>query len=147
MLRAGVRTMSEVGPSLRRASLRPLFEALAAAALFGAATPASKRLLADLSPLALAGLLYLGAAIATAPSLRRRRARGTGRRTAADRARLVGAVGLGGVVGPVLLLEGLQRASAGAVSLWLPLETAFTAAFGALWFSEPLGPRGWLGAG
>jgi drug/metabolite transporter (DMT)-like permease len=32
------------------------------------------------------------------------------------------------------------------VALWLNLEMAFTAALGALWFREPLGARGWLGA-
>lgn len=126
--------------------MRAVVQALVAAALFGAATPASKLLLGELSPRALAGLLYLGAALATAPSLRRRPAHGSGRRSGADRARLAGAVALGGVVGPVLLLEGLARASAGSVALWLNLEMALTAAFGALWFREPLGVRGWLGA-
>ena len=38
--------------------------ALAAAALFGASTPAAKLLLRDFSPLMLAALLYLGAAFA-----------------------------------------------------------------------------------
>jgi len=126
--------------------VRAVVQAFVAAALFGAATPASKLLLAELPPQALAGLLYLGAALATAPSLRRSRARGAGRRRAADRARLAGVVLLGGVVGPVLLLEGLHRASAGSVALWLNLEMAFTAALGALWFRDPLGARGWLGA-
>lgn len=126
--------------------MRAAVQALVAAALFGAATPASKLLLADLSPPALAGLLYLGAALATAPSLRRPPAHGHGRRLAVDRVRLAGAVALGGVVAPVLLLEGLRRASAGSVALWLNLEMAFTAALGALWFREPLGVRGWLGA-
>jgi len=122
-----------------------LFQALAAAALFGAATPASKLLLGELSPQALAGLLYLGAACATAPSLLRRRAHGAGRRSREDRLRLAGAVGLGGIAGPVLLLQGLRLASAGSVALWLNLEMAFTAALGAWWFREPLGRLGWIG--
>ena len=45
----------------------PIFWCLAAAALFGASTPASKHLLGGLGPIALAGLLYLGAAIAVLP--------------------------------------------------------------------------------
>lgn len=45
----------------------PVLWCLAAAALFGASTPASKALLPGLGPLALAGLLYLGAAAAVLP--------------------------------------------------------------------------------
>src|SRR4029450_4280597 len=41
--------------------------ALASAALFGAATPASKWLLAEVPPLQLAGLLYLGAGLGGGP--------------------------------------------------------------------------------
>jgi drug/metabolite transporter (DMT)-like permease len=129
----------------RRLPVRAIIQAFVAAALFGAATPASKLLLADLSAQALAGLLYLGAAVATAPSLLRRRAHGAGRRSASDRMRLAGAVGFGGILGPVLLLEGLRSATAGSVALWLNLEMAFTAALGAWWFREPLGRIGWLG--
>lgn len=125
--------------------MRAILEALVAAVLFGAATPASKRLLAELPPQALTGLLYLGAALATGPALRSRGG-GAGRRAPSDRARLAGAVILGGVIGPVLLLEGLRRASAGSVALWGNLEMAFTAALGALWFRDPLGAGGWLGA-
>lgn len=125
--------------------MRAIVQALLAALLFGAATPASKLLLADLSPQALAGLLYLGAACATAPALLRRRAHGTGRPGPNDRLRLAGAVGLGGIAGPVLLLEGLRSAAAGSVALWLNLEMAFTAALGAWWFRDPLGRLGWWG--
>ncbi len=126
--------------------MHAILQALVAAALFGAATPASKVLLAELPAQALAGLLYLGAACAMAPSLLRRRAHGAGRRSGRDRLRLAGAVGLGGIAGPVLLLEGLRSATAGSVALWLNLEMAFTAALGAWWFREPLGWTGWLGA-
>ena len=45
----------------------PVMWCLIAAALFGASTPAAKVFLASVGPLALAGLLYLGAAIAVLP--------------------------------------------------------------------------------
>jgi len=48
-------------------SKRPLLIALLSAALFGAATPASKGLLTDLSAFHVAGLLYLGAALGVVP--------------------------------------------------------------------------------
>ena len=119
-------------------------QALLAALLFGASTPASKCLLATVTPLQLAGLLYLGAALGTAlPFLRQRETlRAMGRRNAL---RLIGAIALGGIVGPVLLLVGLRASLAGSVSLLLNLELAATAVLGVLLFREPLGPKGWLG--
>ena len=42
---------------------RTIFYALAAAALFGASTPFAKRLGGDMSPVLLAGLLYLGSGV------------------------------------------------------------------------------------
>jgi drug/metabolite transporter (DMT)-like permease len=124
----------------------PALLALLSAALFGAATPASKWLLADLSPLQLAGLLYLGAAAGVAPVALSRGWRGAWPRSRASARRLAGAIALGGVLGPVLLLLGLRLASAASVSLWLNLELAATAVLGALFFHDPLGRYGWTGA-
>ena len=120
--------------------------ALLSAALFGAATPASKRLLASLEPFQLAGLLYLGAALGMAPRLALDRHAASWRRL--DRAnalRLSGAVLFGGVLGPVLLLAALRQTLAGSVSLLLTLELAATAGIGVLLFREQLGRAGWLG--
>ena len=52
-------------PAIRRRG-RGALCGLAAAALFGASAPLSKRLLPALSPLVLAGLLYLGAGLGLA---------------------------------------------------------------------------------
>ena len=125
--------------------LAPLGMALLAAALFGAATPASKWLLGALTPLQLAGLLYLGAALGVAPALVRARSIAFPR----DRRRrglLLGAITCGGLLGPVFLLLGLRLASAASVALWLNLELAATAVLGALVFHDRLGASGWLGA-
>jgi drug/metabolite transporter (DMT)-like permease len=133
------------GAGHARASLLPLGLALLAAALFGAATPASKWLLDALTPLQLAGLLYLGAAAGVAPLALRGGARALAPRGRANARRLAGVVLLGGVLGPVLLLLGLRAASAASASLWLNLELAATALLGALAFGDRLGRRGWLG--
>jgi len=120
--------------------------ALASAVLFGAAMPAAKVLLARLTAFQLAGLLYLGAAVGIAPRALWRH----GHRPVLDRAnrgRLAGAVVLGGIAGPLLLLLGLRSAPAGSVSLLLNAEVAATAALGALVFGEALGTRGWVGVG
>jgi len=114
---------------------------LIAAALFGAATPLSKVLLSGMGPFTLAGLLYLGAALATAPFAWPREA--TPRPSQANVARLGGAVFFGGVLGPVLMLAGLARGAAGSVSLWLNLETVATALLSWAFFREHLGGRVW----
>jgi drug/metabolite transporter (DMT)-like permease len=127
-------------------SFRPTLECLLAAALFGVTTPAAKWLLVPVGPLAMAGLLYLGAALATAPwALRERRQvlRADGRNWAC----LAGAVVFGGGLGPVLLMWGLTLAPAASVALWLNLETAATALLAWLLFREHVPPRTWLAIG
>lgn len=125
--------------------MRAAVLALLAALLFGASTPASKWLLGDLAPWTLAGLLYLGAALGTAPAWLVRRNRTPAAFGRASRLRLAAAIAAGGVAGPVLLLEGLARSQASSVSLLLNLELVATAVLGAWCFRDPLGPRGWLG--
>lgn len=126
----------------------PIFMALLSAILFGAATPASKMLLEGLTPFQLAGLLYLGAAVAVAPAALRHGGAALPRRTdRRNQMRLLGAVVFGGVLGPVALLFGLRLAGAASVSLWLNLELAATAVLGAFVFRDHLGPRGWMGVG
>lgn len=121
--------------------------AILSAMLFGAATPISKLLLDGFTPFQLAGLLYLGAALAVAPSALLKQG-GLGLPPRSDRRnqiRLLGAVVFGGVIGPVLLLFGLHLGEATSVSLWLNLELAATAVLGVLIFKDHLGSRGWLG--
>ena len=120
--------------------------ALLSAILFGAATPASKLLLEGFTPFQLAGLLYLGAAIAVAPSALKKGGFALPRRDdRRNQFRLFGAVLFGGILGPVALLFGLRLAEAASVSLWLNLELAATAVLGAALFHDHLGYRGWLG--
>ncbi len=120
--------------------------ALAAAILFGAATPASKLLLDSLAPFQLAGLLYLGAMLGMVP-LVAREARGApvAPLDSANRRRLAAAVLFGGLAGPVLLLIGLRSSPAGSIALVLNLEGVATAVLGVLFFREHLGRVGWLG--
>ncbi len=126
--------------------MHPYALAVAAAALFGASTPASKLLLDRLHPVQLAGFLYLGAALAMVPIVAGERRRHTvPPLDTANRRRLAGAVVLGGIVGPVLLLVGLELASSTSVSLLLNFETAATAVLGAMVFREHFTPSTLLG--
>src|SRR5262245_48111791 len=123
--------------------------AVLSAALFGAATPASKWLLATLTPFQLAGLLYLGAALVTAPVALRTLdvalLRGeSGRRNIV---RMLLASLCGGVLGPVALLTGLELAGAASVSVFLSFELVATAVIGVVFFHDHLSLPGWIGVG
>jgi drug/metabolite transporter (DMT)-like permease len=115
---------------------------LGAAALFGLSAPLAKPLLLAMGPLTLAGLLYLGGglALSLASALRGRTNEAPLQRKDAP---LLGLLILaGGMVGPVLMLLALMRASASSVSLLLNLEGPFTLALAALAFHEHVGWRG-----
>lgn len=120
----------------------PLLWCLASALLFGASTPVAKLLLDGLGPFTLAGLLYLGAALAVLPLS----FKGGSRDLAMGRRNLLlvsGAVLFGGILGPVFLLLSLQAATASSVSLWLNLETVGTAVLAWMFFKEDMGWRAW----
>jgi drug/metabolite transporter (DMT)-like permease len=107
--------------------------ALLSAALFGASTPAAKALLGSINPAVLAGLLYCGAGIGAAFLRRAARTLITPNGGAEaplsckDWPWLTGAIVLGGIVGPLLLMASLSRTDASTASLLLTLEGVATA--------------------
>ena len=108
--------------------------AIAAAVLFGASVPVSKRLLGDgIEPQLLAGIYYLGsgAGLALLKLFRHLRGRDRGGNPEAplrrrDLPRLTAAVMLGGMLAPALLMLGLKSSSASGASLLLNLEGVAT---------------------
>lgn len=120
---------------------RPILYALAAAALFGASTPAAKALTESLAPLMLAGLLYAGSGLGLcAWLLARRLARAPGvpgqGLSRAEAPWLAGAVFAGGVLAPALLIWGLTSLHASTAALLLNLEGVFTALLAWFVFGE-----------
>jgi drug/metabolite transporter (DMT)-like permease len=112
---------------------------LIAAVLFGATAPAASELAGTVPAFTLAGLLYLGAALAVTPSnLRRPPDRSA---LAAEWRPVVLAVVFGGAVGPVLLVAGLARTSAASASILLNTELVATVVLAALLFREHIGRR------
>ncbi|TAM97027.1 MAG: EamA family transporter, partial [Rhodanobacteraceae bacterium] len=111
--------------------------ALTAAALFGASTPLAKALLRDLSPVLLAGLLYLGSGVGLGLI---RVARDRGWRTPPMAGKewfwLSLAIVFGGVLGPLALMLGLTRTTAATASLLLNLEAVLTALLAWIVFRE-----------
>lgn len=111
--------------------------ALGAALLFGASTPLAKALLRDVSPVLLAGLLYLGSGIGLG-LVRIARDRGwhVPPMTRKEWFWLLLAIGFGGVLGPLALMLGLTHTPAATASLLLNLEAVLTAVLAWVVFRE-----------
>jgi drug/metabolite transporter (DMT)-like permease len=109
--------------------------------LFGASTPLAKVLVGDVSPLLLAGLLYLGSGLGLGAWLLARRAREPAGALHISIPRndlpwMLGAIVFGGVVGPALLMWGLTQTTGATASLLLNVEGVFTALIAWLVFKE-----------
>ena len=127
---------------------RAIAYALLSAALFGASTPLAKLLVGAMTPLVLAGVLYLGSGIGLAAWLALRRlfrperapqlARG-------DWPWLAAAIAAGGIAGPAFLMYGLARTDAASASLLLNLEAVLTAGLAWIVFRENVDRRIFLG--
>jgi drug/metabolite transporter (DMT)-like permease len=118
---------------------------LGAAVLFGISAPAASVLAADMSALLLAGLLYLGAALAVLPVVLRRPPSRSALRDGWGP--LAVAVVFGGALGPALLVLGLARVEASTASILLNLELVATVVLAGLFFGEHVGRRVVLSAG
>jgi drug/metabolite transporter (DMT)-like permease len=125
--------------------------ALMSAALFGASTPLAKLLLVSVDPWMMAGLLYLGAGIGLGIVHLSRKVlllpsvesplRGS------DVPWLALVVLTGGILGPLLLMFGLQQTDAAGASLLLNLEGLATMGIAWIAFRENVDRRLLLGAG
>lgn len=137
---SGAAVVLLTGVMNRTATLR----CLAAAALFGISAPAASVLAGDMDTLVLAGLLYLGAAMAVAPAMWWRRPDPAAARDGWKP--LAVAVVVGGAVGPVAFVAGLSRVDAASASILLNLELAATVVLAAVLLREHLGGRVLAGA-
>ncbi|MHC1690716.1 MAG: EamA family transporter [Bacteroidales bacterium] len=113
--------------------------------LFGVATPFSKFLLEGLNSFQLAGLLYLGAAIAMFPYIFRKDSNIKLLFQTGNRGKTLGIIFFGGLIAPLFLLAGLKTANAASVSIWLNMELVATAIIGLLIFKEKLDRNTWIG--
>ncbi|MDR6476190.1 drug/metabolite transporter (DMT)-like permease [Paraburkholderia graminis] len=129
-----------------------IMTALAAAALFGAATPLAKALLGSVSPFMLAGLFYLGSGLGLCIGIVWRAFRSRGRHSGtvhrinrSELPWLIGAIATGGVAGPALLMLGLASTPAATSSLLLNLEGVLTAVIAWVLFRENVDVQVFLG--
>lgn len=111
--------------------------ALGAAILFGGSTPFAKQLVGNVSPLLLAGLLYLGSGIGLVIArLIKDKGWHSSGLLRSEWPWLLGAIGFGGIAGPTLLMLGLVYTSAASASLLLNLEAVLTAVLAWVFFKE-----------
>src|SRR5260221_8349260 len=123
---------------------RAIAYALLSAGLFGASTPLAKLLLGTLTPLMLAGMLYLGSGVGLLAWMGLRKLARTQPATPIaprDLPWLAAAIACGGIAGPALLMYGLVRTDGATASLLLNLEAVLTACIAWMVFRENVDRR------
>jgi drug/metabolite transporter (DMT)-like permease len=108
-----------------------------AALLFGASTPAASVVAAEMTPLVLAGLLYIGAAAVVSPWWTMQRPNRAALRR--NWMLLTVAIIAGGTLGPALLTAGLVDTPAATASLLLNMELVATVVLAATLLREHVG--------
>ena len=125
----------------------PLLATLSAL-LFGISPVLCKLVIGEMSPVLLAGLLYLGSGIGLSFVLVRQRIniiREIQSISRIHRLKLLGAVLAGGVIAPLCFVYGIKYGRASEVSLLLNLETVATTIIAWLIFKEQVSRNVWAG--
>ena len=124
-----------------------ILQALAAAIFFGSSAPIAKLLLGDISPIFLAGFLYLGSGSGVAMvkllnqvSVKEKEAS----IKSEDVKWLAGAIISGGILAPIVLMISLQNTPASTASLLLNFEGVGTTLIALLFFKEAISRRAWF---
>ncbi len=123
----------------------PLFFVLLSAIFYGLSVPLAKILLSNISPVSLAGLLYMGAFVGVSIFdffNTEKKEKNIFDKT--DLSWLAGVILFGGILAPIFLMLGLSQVSGSATSLLLNLEGVATALVASLVFREFTGRRFWL---
>jgi drug/metabolite transporter (DMT)-like permease len=118
------------------------------AALFGVSPALAKLVMGEMSPVLLAGLLYLGSGVGLQLFLSFQKQNSfTAIRGLSKKAKLklLGAIISGGILAPLCLAYGIKFGSAFEVSLLLNLETVATTLIAWLVFHEYIGRSVWIG--
>ena len=122
--------------------------ALLSAALFGVSPVLCKLVMGEMSPLLLAGLLYLGSGIGLLILVlcqRKHPLEELRRLSSRHRRDLAGSVISGGIAAPLFLAYGIKLGTASEVSLLLNFETVATTLIAWLVFKEHVGRGVWGG--
>lgn len=135
-------------PIIRTDLLQGPILATLSAVLFGISPVLCKLVIGEMSPILLAGLLYLGSGIGLSFVLARQRInifRETCSISRIHRYKLIGAILSGGVIAPICLVYGIKYGRASEVTLLLNLETVATTIIAWLLFKEQVSRHVWIG--
>ncbi len=123
---------------------RAIGYAILAAALYGASSPVSKKLLTHLPPTLMASMLYLGAGLGMSVLflLQSRESKGAGIEKK-DFPYVLGMILLD-IAAPILLMMGLYKTTASTVSLLNNFEIVVTTLIALILFKESVGKRMWI---
>lgn len=124
-----------------------ILQALIAAIFFGSSAPIAKLLLGDISPIFLAGFLYLGSGsgIAIVRLLNQLQVKDKEAGIKSDDVKwLAGAIISGGIIAPIVLLVSLQNTPASTASLLLNFEGVGTTLIAFFFFKEAISQRAWF---
>lgn len=124
-----------------RPALQGSMWALLSAMLFGVSTPLIQRFSESLGVFGVAALLYAGAAMVAGLTMQPPQREAQVQRR--DFPRLLAMAAFGAVLGPVALVWGLQRTSAGSASLMLTMEAVVTALLAWALYRESMDRRVW----
>ena len=109
----------------------PVLWCLLSAFLFGISPAFSKWALEGIQPISMAAFLYLGAGLATVPFSKKPQITKKN-----EWIRIIGAILFGGIIGPILLMYGIQEIGGARSALLLNFESVATALLGWLFFRE-----------
>ncbi|MDR3601321.1 MAG: EamA family transporter [Desulfosporosinus sp.] len=133
---------------MKNKNITPMLKALLAAALFGASAPLSKLLLGEIPPTLMASFLYLGSGIGLYLQSYFRSTdkhfSDEARLTRNDWSWIMGAVGVGGIAAPIVLMFALKNTPASTASLLLNFEGVATTVIAVVAFKEAVGKRIWM---
>lgn len=133
----------------KRVNIKPVIQAISAAALFGASAPIAKLLVGEIPPVLLASFLYLGSGIGLSlyrfiQNIYLTSSSREAELNKNDTSWLIGAILSGGVIAPIVLMFSLKNTTGATASLLLNFEGVATTIIAYFAFKESVNKRIWL---
>lgn len=131
---------------VNKSKIYPIIMVLSASILFGASAPLTKILLGEIDPIPLASLLYGGSGIGLLifqfiNSMIKKEKVDEAPLRKKDFIWLLGAIAAGGIIAPIILLNGLKITPASTASLLLNFEGVATTIIAIVLFKENVGKQ------
>ncbi len=134
--------------TLNRLNLKPrtagYLAVFVSALLVGSISTISKPILANINPIFLASFVYLLAALAATPLVKKSSLKSISKK---DWLLILAISGFGSIIAPAIFFMGLEKTTASNTTILSNAETIFTVLFALIFFKEKLKPMGYLAVG